>query len=136
VLVIPISNRSERFAAGSVLDADGRELRIASYQDRWLVHFDGVDTRDAAEALRGTLLTAEPLGDARDGEVWVHEVIGSTVTDRAGNPLGRVVAVEANPAHDLIVTDGGALIPMVFVVEQEPGRVVVDVPEGLLELFG
>jgi 16S rRNA processing protein RimM len=44
-----------------------------------------------------------------------------------------VVAVEANPAHDLLVLDDGALVPVVFVVEHTPGRVVVDPPAGLLE---
>ena len=46
----------------------------------------------------------------------------------------RVVAVEANPAHDLLVLDGGALVPMVFVVSAGPGAVVVDPPEGLFDL--
>jgi len=40
--------------------------------------------------------------------------------------------VEANPAHDLLVLDGGGLVPMVFVVEHAEGRVVIDPPEGLL----
>ena len=49
--------------------------------------------------------------------------------------LGTVVSVEANPASDLLVLDGGALIPLRFVVGNEPGvRVTVDVPDGLLDL--
>jgi 16S rRNA processing protein RimM len=138
VLVRAITNRAERFAPGSVLDVNGVATRVAAsrlHQERWLVRFEGVETRDAAEALRGAVLTAAPIADAPEGEVWVHEVIGAELCDRSGRALGRVVAVEANPANDLLVTDAGVLIPMVFVVEQEPGRVVVDVPEGLLELF-
>jgi 16S rRNA processing protein RimM len=138
VVVRAITNRTERFATGSVLDVNGKPARIVSsrlHQDRWLVHFEGVDSRDAAEALRGAVLTAAPIAEAPEGEVWVHDVIGSALSDRAGRSLGMVVAVEANPAHDLLVTDAGVLVPMVFVVEQAPGRVVVDVPDGLLELF-
>jgi len=45
-----------------------------------------------------------------------------------------VIAVETNPAHDLLVLDDGALIPIVFVVDQEPGVVIVDVPNGLLDV--
>jgi 16S rRNA processing protein RimM len=41
---------------------------------------------------------------------------------------------QANPAHDLLLLDTGALVPMVFVVEHEPGVVVVDLPDGLLDL--
>jgi 16S rRNA processing protein RimM len=45
-----------------------------------------------------------------------------------------VAAVEANPAHDLLVLDDGALVPMVFVVEQRDGVVVIDPPDGLFDL--
>ena len=44
-------------------------------------------------------------------------------------------SVEANPASDLLVLAGGPLIPLRFVVSTEPGvRVVVDIPDGLLDL--
>jgi 16S rRNA processing protein RimM len=46
---------------------------------------------------------------------------------------GTCVAVVANPASDLLELDSGALVPVVFVVERMPGRVIVDPPEGLLE---
>jgi 16S rRNA processing protein RimM len=137
VSVAPITNRVERFAPGSVLHAGERELRVVTareHQDRWLVRFEGVEDRNAAEALRGALLTADATEPDDNDELWVHELIGSDVFDRAGSPLGRVTAVEANPAHDLLVLDRGALIPVVFVVEHGDGRVVVDVPEGLLDL--
>jgi hypothetical protein len=42
--------------------------------------------------------------------------------------------VEANPASDLLVLDGDVLVPMHFVVDQGPGFVVVDPPEGLLDV--
>lgn len=137
VVVAPFTNRPERFAAGSVLflgDVRREVVAARPHQGRWIVQFEGVGDRTAAEALRGALVTGEPLGDPGEGELWVHELVGSDVVDRAGASLGRVVAVEQNPAHDLLVLDTGPLIPMVFVVEHEAGRVVVEVPEGLLEL--
>jgi 16S rRNA processing protein RimM len=136
VMVSLTTNRTERVQPGAVLHAGDRVLVVASgrpHQGRFIVHFEGVDSREAAEALRGELLTAEPLADAGDGELWVHEVIGSRVVDRAGAELGRVVAVEANPAHDLLVLDGGGLVPIVFVVDHGPGIVTVDPPAGLLD---
>jgi 16S rRNA processing protein RimM len=102
-----------------------------------LVRFEGVDDRTAAEALQGLELTAAPLGDEvelDDDEVWVHEIVGAEVRDRSGEAIGRVAAVEANPAHDLLVLDDGALVPMVFVVEQRDGVVVIDPPDGLFDL--
>jgi 16S rRNA processing protein RimM len=137
VVVVAITNRPERFDAGARLWVDGVERAILSsrpHQDRWLLRFDEVPDRTAAEGLRGAVLTAEPLDEAPGGEVWVHEVVGAEVVDRAGAPIGVVTSVEANPAHDLLVLEGGTLVPMVFVVEQHPGRVVVDLPDGLLDL--
>ena len=137
VTIAPITNVPERFAVGSTLYVGERSLVIVAsrrHQDRWLVRFAGVDDRDAAELLRNQALTADALGEAPEGGMWVHELIGAEVRDRAGVSLGRVAAVEANPAHDLLVLEDGALIPIVFVVSQADGVCVVDVPEGLLDL--
>jgi 16S rRNA processing protein RimM len=137
VVVTPVSNIAERFTKGSTLWVDDRPLVITSSrpnQHRFVIRFEGVDDRNGADALRGKLVEAEPLAEAPDGEFWVHELIGSEVRDRAGVSVGRVVAVEANPAHDLLVLDGGALVPMVFVVSSEPGVVVIDPPDGLFDL--
>lgn len=135
-MVTLATNRLERTQPGAVLFADARRLVVIGarpHRDRWVVRFEGVDDRVAAEALRGVVLTAHPLGPLPDDELWAHELVGSVVCDRDGQELGRVAAVEANPAHDLLVLDDGALVPIVFVVELAPGRVVVDPPEGLLE---
>ena len=76
---------------------------------------------------------AEAVDD--DTELWVHELIGTTVVDVAGIERGRCVAVIANPAADLLELEGGALVPVVFVVERTAERVVVDPPAGLFELY-
>jgi 16S rRNA processing protein RimM len=147
VVVEAVSNRPERFAPGAVLYAGERALpvRRAGPQGgpdpsgrmsraRWIVSFEGVDDRNEAERLRGTVLTGDLLAHGDDAdELWVHELVGSELLDPAGRVLGRVAAVEANPASDLLVLESGALVPMVFVVEAAAGRVVVDPPAGLLD---
>jgi 16S rRNA processing protein RimM len=146
VVVEAVTNRSERFRPGSVLYAGERPLvvRSASRQggpeapgrmtrSRWIVAFEGISDRNEAERMRGTLLSGEPLDGDDDRELWVHELVGAEVVDPAGRTLGRVTAVEANPASDLLVLDGRGLVPMAFVVEAGPGRVVVDPPPGLLD---
>jgi 16S rRNA processing protein RimM len=138
VVIDAVSNRAERFQPGAVLYVADESRTVATarrHQNRWLLRFDGVDDRTTAEALRGAIVTGDPLDAADDGELWVHELVGARVVDRSDADLGTVTAVEANPAHDLLVTDGGVLIPIVFVVEQSPGRVVVELPDGLLELY-
>jgi 16S rRNA processing protein RimM len=124
-----------RLAAGSVLATDRGPVTVARsrpQQDRHLVTFEGVADRSGAEALRGLVLRAEPL--ERPDTLWVHELVGATVVSTDGRELGVVGALEANPASDLLVLEGGGLVPLRFVVSHEPGtRVVVDVPEGLLD---
>jgi len=134
VAVTFTSDRAERHAVGAVLYLDDRTLVVETarpHQGRWLIRFEGVADRDAAAALRGAVLSAEPL-DGEPDEWWVHELVGAEVVDVGGHHHGRVTAVEANPAHDLLVLEDGALVPVVFVVGREPGRVVVDPPAGLL----
>ena len=135
VVVVLTTDRTERLDAGSELQTARGTLRIVAsrpHQQSWLVTFDGVTTRTDAEALRGTALLAEPIDD--EGVDWVHELIGARVATVRGDDLGTVASVEENPAADLLVLDGGTLIPMTFVVESGGGRVVVDLPEGLLDL--
>lgn len=134
VLVVLVSNRPERVAPGAVLDSDRGALRVVAsspHQGRFIVAFEGVATRTEAEGLRGTVLRAEPL-DEPDA-LWVHELVGASVVDRDGTEHGTVASVEANPASDLLVLADGRLVPLRFVVERAPGRLVVDVPPGLLD---
>jgi 16S rRNA processing protein RimM len=102
--------------------------------DRWIVSFDGVADRAGADRLRGLELSAEPLDVP--GTLWVHDLVGAVVRDAGGTELGRVAAVEANPASDLMVLESGGLIPVHFVTGHDVGArtVDVDIPEGLLEV--
>jgi 16S rRNA processing protein RimM len=141
VAVTFVSDREERVTPGAVFNVsrpDGSEQTLVletarPHQDRWLLGFKGVEDRTAAEALRGVVLCADELPSAAD-ELWVHQLIGATVVDGVGTTIGEVTAVQANPAHDLLVLADGVLIPVTFVVEHGAGRVVVDLPDGLLEL--
>ena len=136
VTVVLVSNRPERTAPGAVLFAGERRLLVTSarpQRDGWVLAFEGVTSREEAEALRGSVLFGDAL-PADGDELWVHEVVGAEVRDPSGRVLGRVRAVEENPAHDLLVLEDGTLVPTVFVVDREPGVVVVDVPDGLLDV--
>ena len=134
VVVDLTTDRVERLAPGTVLSSDAGDLIVAAarpHQHRWIVTFEGHAGREAAERLRGLALRAEALDDA--DALWVHDLVGSDVVTVDGEVAGTCVAVVANPASDLLELDGGALVPVVFVVERTPGRVVIDPPEGLLE---
>jgi len=99
--------------------------------DRWLVTFRQVVDRDAAEKLVNCEVYGEPIDDPN--VVWVHEIIGAEVFDKIGASLGRCVAVIDNPAHPIMELDDGSLVPSVFIVSREAGKVVIDAPEGLFD---
>jgi 16S rRNA processing protein RimM len=135
-----VTNVEGRLKPGSRLVAcapGGRRERVLvvasarPFQHRHLVRFEGVSTREEAEALHGVGLLAEPLEDP--DALFVHDLIGCDVFDAEGVPHGRVASVEANPASDLLVGEQGWLVPLRFVVEHAAGRVVVDGPLGLFE---
>ena len=135
VMVTLTTDRTERVAPGTAWWVTDRWYSVATasdHQGRHRVHLEGVDDRDAAAALTGARILAEPLVDPGD-DLWVHEMIGAQVVGPSGTVFGVVVAVEANPAHDLLVLDSGGLVPVVFVTEHGPGRIVVDPPAGLLD---
>lgn len=138
VIVHLVTTVTERVAPGAVLSSDRGDFEVVHsrpHQGRWIVTFAGVPDRTAAETLRGVVLQAPPLADggADPESLWVHELIGAEVRDTGGRAHGRVVAVEANPASDLLVLENGGLVPLRFVVQQSAGEVVVDVPPGLLD---
>ncbi len=135
VAVYPVTNRLERFDTGSVLVTAAGPRAVARARadgNRWLVRFEGIDDRDAAAALTGTTVFAEPLADP--DELWVHDLCGATVVDQRGEAAGVVTAVVSNPAADLLELDTGHLVPLTFVVRCESGVVRVEVPDGLFEL--
>jgi 16S rRNA processing protein RimM len=134
--VILITDRTERLARGTRLQVGERAVVIAASRPagtRWLVHFEGVDDRNAAELLANQPVLGEPLPSDPD-DLYVHELIGAEVVDAAGVSYGKCTAVLANPAHDILELESGALVPVVFVVSRAPGRLVIDPPEGLFDL--
>ncbi len=142
VVVTWITNMvDERTRPGSVFRATSGSasgetewLTIATarpHQDRWLVRFDGIHDRTAADRLRGVNLEAEPI-EAED-DVFVHELVGKVLVDQHGTEHGAVASLIANPASDLLELDDGRLVPLAFYQSHDGSRVLVDVPAGLLD---
>ncbi len=131
-----ITDRTERLDPGASLRAGSQWVTVASSRPmggRWLVHFDGIDDRTAAEGYVGRTLSAEPLAPTDDDELWVHDLIGAQVIEVSGTARGECVAVVANPAHDLLELESGALVPVTFVVTCEAGVITIDPPDGLFD---
>lgn len=139
-----------RFAVGATLATEPSErgpLTVATarrHSGRYVVGFAGVTDRTGAEALRGTELVVdsadlEPTGDPE--EFHDAELLGLAVETLAGTRVGELADVVHGPGADLLVVrmdDREILVPfirdMVPTVDVAGGRVVIDPPEGLLEL--
>ena len=146
VTVLPETDDPERFAPGSTFVTDqDRELIIRSvkpYRDRGLlVVFHGIRGREAAETLRGSVLTID-AGERRslgDDEFWPDDLAGLDAVDPEGTALGTVDRVEFGPGQDrlVVITPDGAevLVPFVAEIVGDPddGRIVIDAPEGLFD---
>lgn len=140
-----------RFGTDAVLDTEPPErgpltiLGVRWHSGRLLIRFADVDDRGAAEALRGTLLVVDsatsPANDDPE-EFWDHELIGLTAVTATGELLGPVEDVLHPPAEDILAVrrDDGSELLVPFVASIVPsvdlaaGRIVVDPPDGLLDL--
>ena len=143
---MPLSDDPGRFAAGSRLThEDGRVLTVAESKahkgTRFLVKFEGIESRDEAERLRGQIYA--PTAEKRElepDEYWPLDLIGCSVQDRSGTRVGQVRAFVPGSAQDLLdvaTPDGGRLVPLVKAivveVDLDHKRIVVDPPPGLLD---
>lgn len=131
------TNREERVAPGAVIRVGEVDMTVKASRPKdqdFLVTFEGVFTREAADELRGSELRAEPLDDP--DELWVHELVGAQVVDQSGVERGEVTSVLVNPASDLLELDTDALVPVTFVtgLDPEAGIISVEVPDGLFDL--
>jgi 16S rRNA processing protein RimM len=151
-----------RFAAGNTLrakqsrgSADGkgheRSYVVAAMRDhggRLLVRLDGVDDRDAADALRGSLFVVDsddlPPIDEPD-TYYDHQLEGLHVRTATGQDVGVVAEVLHTAGGELLAvrrSDGGetreVLVPFVNAivtsVSLDDRMVEIDPPEGLLDL--
>jgi len=153
VVEVRTDEPQRRYAAGATLvvapaGTAPTSLTVAaarSHRGRLIVSFDGVADRDAADALRGVVLSVDTAGDdppEDPDEFGDHQLIGLAAVSVSGERLGEVASIDHAPAADLLVLsrpDGRtALVPFVRAIVPEVdlagGRVVVDPPPGLLDL--
>ncbi|ATQ55735.1 ribosome maturation factor RimM [Paracoccus yeei] len=100
----------------------------------------GVDTREAADALKGVTLWADRdrLPSLPDDEFYHTDLIGLSVYDTGGAPIGKVHAIYDHGAGDILEILGPGrrqplLLPFtrafVPTVDLSAGRIIADPPE-------
>ncbi len=139
-----------RLGPGAVLltdPASAGPLTIESgkvHSGRLLLRFEGVRDRNAAEALRNTLLIAEvdpaELPEEED-EYYDHQLVDLDVVLADGTLIGAITEISHLPSQDLFIVerpDGTELmIPfveqIVTEIDLENQRAVIDPPPGLID---
>jgi 16S rRNA processing protein RimM len=140
----------ERFVPGVILVTDPVDrgpLTVEScrnHSGKLVVHFVGIDDRDAVESIRGTMLVISAdqrpaLGDP--DEFYDTDLIGLAARTTAGVALGTVTDVLHSAGDSLLVIDvDGRDVLMPFrkqfvpVVDLDAGIIELEPPDGLLEL--
>jgi 16S rRNA processing protein RimM len=137
-----------RFAVNATMTADTvpiREVTVQSarlHSGRLVVHFVGVDDRDAAKDLTGATLRVEVSADEQPNEpeaYFDHQLVGLAVLSCDADELGVVIRVDHLPADDYLIVqttdDQEVMVPFrtefVPEVAVAAGHVVVDARPGL-----
>jgi 16S rRNA processing protein RimM len=133
----------DRFAIGAVLETENHgNLTVVSarvHNGILLIGFDGIDSRNAIEALRNELLYSEVDIDAPgidEDDYHVLQLIGCKAYLVDGDEFGDIAEVLNLPGQDVLVIknkDGETLIPfvrqLVPVVDIAAKRLTVIPPE-------
>jgi 16S rRNA processing protein RimM len=109
----------------------------------WLLTLDGIDTRAAAEQLKGVYLMVpeQETMPLAEGSYYVFDLVGCDVFSDDGTKLGEVRDALTGTGNDLLVIlrpgGGESLVPFArrFVkeVDIERKRLVLDLIPGLFE---
>lgn len=108
------------------------------------IRFEDVTTEEEAEALLGNdlYLPLSMLPKLSGNKFYFHEVIGFEVEDQRLGIVGKIQSINdstAQPLFEVLKGDVEILIPMIdhFLVkiDRENKKVVMNLPEGLIEMY-
>lgn len=116
---------------------------VRFHRARPIVGIAGIDTIEQAETLAGLELRipSEQIAALPAGTFYRHDLVGCRVETAAGETVGAVRDVEGTIGGSRLVVDGPRgeiLIPLAAAIcttiDPAARRIVIDPPEGLLEL--
>ena len=116
--------------------------KFAPHKNNYLATLDGVDTREAAEAIKGAKLYIDrnALPDTDDDEAYYVDLVGLKVTEN-GKTIGKVIAVQNFGASDLLEIQRekakNFYLPFTDenILDVGDGEIQVSIPNGLMELY-
>jgi 16S rRNA processing protein RimM len=108
------------------------------------VQFEDVDSEEEADSILNcaVYLPLSMLPKLEGNQFYFHEVIGFEIEDKRLGVFGKIVSINdttAQPLFEVLNGEVEMLIPMVdhFLVkiDRENKKVVMDLPEGLVEMY-
>lgn len=127
--------------------ATPRRARLEGWKrrgERVVLKLSGVESVDEAKALAGAEIripSADSPERAPEGRFYAHQIDGARVRSVAGEDLGRVVSVTTPAGQTLLEVDGPRgrfIVPLAGAIcvkiDVQRGEIVIDPPEGLIEL--
>jgi 16S rRNA processing protein RimM len=108
------------------------------------VQFEDVDTEEEADSILNcdVYLPLSMLPKLEGNKFYFHEVIGFEIEDKRLGVFGKIVSINDSSAQPLFEVVNGTveiLVPMIdqFLVkiDRENKKVVMDLPEGLVEMY-
>ena len=106
--------------------------------------FEGVDTEADADGIMksGIYLPVTLLPKLTGDQFYYHEIIGFTLEDVNFGDVGKIIGINEKTAQPLFEVDREGIdifIPMIdnFIkkIDRENNKVIVETPEGLIDLY-
>jgi len=144
--VAPFARPPERLSPGSRVFVGGKPTVVLSAHPAGsavVIRVESVQTANAAEPLRGTLIEVAPsdLPPPPTGTYYHYQLVDARVRSVDGDDVGVVTSVLETGSNDVYIVQppGGGksiLIPaiadVVKEIDIEAGLITVDLPDGLL----
>ena len=104
-------------------------VRRAGTDAQPIVRLEGIETRDAADALRGEPLWA-PRPPLEADEYWAEDLVGCEIVG-----VGRVARMLSYPSCEVLETEEGAMVPLVrdAIASIDLGARRIELREGFLD---
>jgi len=151
VLVEVYSGIPDRFVAGDVVIAGGKEYEIVATGksgDSAKLTFASIDSIEKADPLRDLELSvpAEELPENPPGVYYHYEILGSDVTTVDGQHLGTLTEILETGSNDVFIITGKPapgkkkgdeiLVPVlegvIVDVDKKAATMKIDLPDGIL----
>lgn len=140
VLVAPTGDDPSRFSPGTILWIAGDPPRTARVREcrtsgqAYAIAFDGIETIEDAQGLRGAelMIEAEKLPPLPEGMYYHFEVVGLEVLDADGVSLGRVESILETGSNDVYCVGTGKEEVLIPAIREYVAR--VDLPAGRIHL--